>query len=308
MKSRLRLLSTSWTLVRETFSEWIGDKAPRLGAALAYYTLFSLAPLLIIAIALAGLVFGQEAVRGEVVHQVEGLVGTQGGQAIQAMIENASKPTSGFLATLASVALLIFGASGVFAQLQDALNTVWEVKPKEGRGIIGILKDRLLSFTMILVIGFLLLVSLLLSAFIAGVSNFIGEHWEGLAVLWQATNFLASFFISTLLFALIFKVLPDAKVHWGDVWVGALITSFLFSVGRLGIGLYLGHSSIASVYGAAGSVVVILIWAYYASQILLFGAEFTEVYARHHGSRVVPSENAEPISEAERNHQGLAKA
>lgn len=300
-------IKTIWSLLKETFTEWNTDKASRLAAALAYYTIFSLAPLLIIAIAIAGAVFGEEAARGEIVAQIQGLVGREGAQFIQTAIENASRPRAGSIASIISIAVLLFGASGLFAQLQDALNTIWEVQPKPGRGLIGIIRDRFLSFTMVLGVGFLLLVSLILSAVLAGVVNFLGDMLPGIGFLLQLANFVLSFAVTTLLFALIYKVLPDVKIAWGDVWIGAIITSLLFSFGRFLLGLYLGNSSFGSTYGAAGSVVIILVWVYYAAQILFFGAEFTQVYASRFGSRIVPDENAVRLTEQARAEQGMTR-
>lgn len=298
-------IKTIISLLRETFTEWNEDKASRLAAALAYYTVFSLAPMLIIAIAIAGAVFGEEAARGEIVTQIQGLVGRDGAKFIETAIEGASKPRAGTIASLISIAVLLFGASGLFAQLQDSLNTIWEVKPKPGRGVIGILRDRFLSFTMVLGVGFLLLVSLVLSAGLSGLVNFLGSLLPGIGALLQLANFVLSFAVTTLLFGLIYKVLPDVKIAWSDVWSGAIVTSLLFSIGRFALGLYLGNSSFGSTYGAAGSVVIILVWVYYAAQILFFGAEFTQVYARRYGSRIVPTKNAVPLTEKNRDEQGM---
>ncbi|NHC37264.1 YihY/virulence factor BrkB family protein [Scytonema millei] len=298
-------IKTIISLLRETFTEWNEDKASRLAAALAYYTVFSLAPMLIIAIAIAGAVFGEEAARGEIVTQIQGLVGRDGAKFIETAIEGASKPRAGTIASLISIAVLLFGASGLFAQLQDSLNTIWEVQPKPGRGVIGILRDRFLSFTMVLGVGFLLLVSLVLSAGLSGLVNFLGSLLPGIGALLQLANFVLSFAVTTLLFGLIYKVLPDVKIAWSDVWSGAIVTSLLFSIGRFALGLYLGNSSFGSTYGAAGSVVIILVWVYYAAQILFFGAEFTQVYARRYGSRIVPTKNAVPLTEKNRDEQGM---
>lgn len=298
-------MKTIWALLKETFAEWNNDKASRLAAALAYYTVFSLAPLLIIAIAIAGAVFGEEAARGEIVGQIQGLVGKEGAQFIETAIENASKPEAGSIASLVSVVVLLFGASGLFAQLQDALNTIWEVQPKPELGLWAIIRARFLSFTMVLGVGFLLLVSLILSAGVAGLVNFFGHLLPGVSFLLQLTNFVLSFAVTTILFGLIYKVLPDAKIAWSDVWIGAIITSLLFSIGRFLLGLYLGNSSFGSTYGAAGSVVIILAWVNYAAQILFFGAEFTQVYARKFGSQIVPAKNAVAVTPQARAEQGM---
>jgi len=298
-------IKTILALLKETFSEWNNDKASRLAAALAYYTVFSLAPLLIIAIAIAGAVFGEEAARGQIVAQIQGLVGRDGAQFIETAIENASQPKAGTIASVISIVVLLFGASGLFAQLQDALNTIWEVQPKPGRGLIGMIRDRFLSFTMVLGVGFLLLVSLILSAGLAALVNFLGNLIPGIGFLLETVNFILSFTITTLLFGLIYKTLPDVKIVWSDVWIGATITALLFSIGRFLLGMYLGNNSFGSTYGAAGSVVVILVWVYYAAQILFFGAEFTQVYARRFGSRIVPTKNAVPLTKEARAEQGM---
>ncbi|HEY9829314.1 MAG TPA: YihY/virulence factor BrkB family protein [Stenomitos sp.] len=295
-------------LLKETFQEWQEDKASRLAAALAYYTAFSIAPLIIIAIAIAAVVFGEEAARGGIDDQLRGLLGQQGAAAVQDMIKNSNKPAEGTMATLISVVLLLFGASGVFGQLQDSLNTIWEVAPKPGRGIMGFIKDRFLSFSMVLGIGFLLLVSLILSAVLAGLNNVLGGMMPGLSFLWGILNFLISFGVITLLFALIYRVLPDAKIAWGDVWFGAIITALLFTIGKTLIGLYLGNSSVGSTYGAAGSFVVLLLWVNYSAQILFFGAEFTQVYANKYGSRIVPTKNAVRLTEEDRVKQGIPRS
>ncbi|MBD2005350.1 MULTISPECIES: YihY/virulence factor BrkB family protein [Cyanophyceae] len=293
-------------LLKETFTEWQEDKASRLAAALAYYTVFSLAPLVIIAIAIAALVFGQEAAQGGIEEQLRGLLGSQGAEAVEEMIANSRKAEQGTIATLISVGLLMFGASGVFGQLQDSLNTIWEVAPKPGRGIIGFIKDRFLSFSMVLGIGFLLLVSLILSAGLSAVGNYFGHLMPGLPFL-QVLNFLLSFGVVTVLFAFIFRILPDAKIAWGDVWIGAAITSLLFTIGKYLLGLYLGNGSVGSTYGAAGSFVVLLLWVNYSAQILFFGAEFTQVYANKYGSRILPAKNAVPLTEEARAQQGIPR-
>lgn len=287
------------TLLKDTVTEWQADKVPLLAAALAYYTVFSLAPLLIIVIAIAGFVFGPEAARNQLDEQIQGLVGPQGADAIQTMIQSAYRPSSGIVATVVSLVTLLLGASGVFAQLQDALNTIWEVPPPKD-GVKGMVKARASSFAMILVIGFLLLVSLVVSAALAGIGNFFGDLIPGLAFVWQVVNFVISFAVVTLLFGLIYRVLPDVRVPWSDVWHGAIVTSLLFTVGKWLLGLYIGNSGVASPYGAAGSFVVVLVWVYYSAQILLFGAEFTQVYSKHYGSKWrTASHNSPPEAQTE---------
>ncbi|BAY90132.1 MULTISPECIES: YihY/virulence factor BrkB family protein [unclassified Tolypothrix] len=292
-------------LFQETFKEWSEDKASRLAAALAYYTIFSIAPLLIIVIAVVGAVFGEEAARGEIFRQIQGLVGTQGAKFIETAIQNANQPTTGTIASLISILVLLLGATGLFTELQDALNTIWEVKPKPGRGVNTMVRQRVLSFTMVLGIGFLLLVSLVISAGLSAIVAFFSNLVPGVDFLWQIVNFLLGFAITTVLFGLIFKVLPDVKITWGDVLIGASITSLLFSIGRFLLGQYLGNGSFGSTYGAAGSLVVILAWIYYAAQILFFGAEFTQVYARRYGSGITPTKHAVPLNHESSTNPGI---
>jgi membrane protein len=285
-------------LFKQTASEWMEDDAPSLGAALAYYTVFSLAPLMTIAIAIAGFFFGKEAAQGQIFDELRVLLGEEGGKAVQEMVQSANaQPTAGVIATIISVVVLLFGASGVFGQLQASLNTIWGVKPKPGRGVLGMIKDRLLSFGFTLVVGFLLLVSLLLTAGIALVANWVGGLMPGSETIAQILNIVLSLAMITLLFATIFKFLPDAKIAWRDVWIGAFLTALLFTIGKFALGLYLGKSGVASSYGAAGSLIVLLLWVYYSSQILFFGAEFTQVYANRFGSRVAPADNAVPVQQ-----------
>lgn len=280
-------------MLKEAFKEWQDDKVSLLAAALAYYTVFSITPLLVIAIAIAGAVFGQDAARGEILNQINQLVGAQGAQAIEIALANADQPRISGIASIISVIVLLVGASGVFAQLQEALNTVWDVKAKPNGGIGEFIRKRLLSFGMVLVIGFLLLVSLVLSAMLSGIGKLQIELLPGFTSLWQVLNFALSFGFISLLFALIYYYLPDVKIRWRDVWIGAIITALLFTVGKFAIGLYLGRGSLGSTYGAAGSLIVFLAWVFYSAQILLFGAEFTQVYARKHGRAIRPNSHAE---------------
>ena len=295
-----------WQLLRDAFRDWSEDKAPRLGAALAYYTVFSLAPLLVLVIGIAGLVFGDEAVRGEVQSQMRGLLGANGARAIEDMIAGARRPESGTAASLVGMVLLLVGASGVFGQLQDALNTVWEVEPKSGRGIWGIVKDRFLSVTMVLGTGFLLLVSLVLSATISAASHRLGLP-NGFTIAAHLLDAVLSFSVVTVLFALIFKLLPDAVIAWRDVWLGAAMTALLFVVGKTALGLYLGYADVGSTYGAAGSLIVVLVWVYYASQIFLFGAELTQVYANRYGSRMMAREDVRRARESAPSQRAAAE-
>src|SRR5205823_6143695 len=243
----------------------------------------------IIAVAVASLIYRREAATGQIVAQIQRTVGPQAAQAIQEMVRHSSKPSSGIIGSIIGVATLLLGAGGVFGQLQDALNTVWEVEPRPGRGLMAMLKERFLSYSMILGVGFLLLVSLLLSAGLEALAKYMGHALPWLPAVGPVLDVLLSVVVFTLLFAMIYKVLPDAEVEWRDVWIGALMTAALFAIGKLLIGFYLGRSTVASAYGAAGSLVVLLLWIYYSAQILLFGAEFTKVYAVMHGSRILPA-------------------
>jgi membrane protein len=264
-----------------------------MAGAVAYYTIFSLTPLLIVAIGVAGLVFGEKAAQGAIVGEIQGLVGKDSAKAIQIMIQAAHKPTTGAVASVIAIIVLLVGASGVFAELQDALNTIWEVKPNPKSGVWEFIKGRLLSFGMVLGVGFLLLVSLLLSAALTGVTKFLGGLLPLPAVLLHSLDFVISFAVITALFAMMFKVLPDVSIAWSDVLVGAAMTSLLFTIGKFLIGLYVGKSLSASAYGAAGSLVIVVAWFYYSALILYFGAEFTRVCANRYGSHVVPNPGAE---------------
>jgi membrane protein len=280
-----------WAVVKDAASQWWNDKAPRLGAALAYYTVFSLAPLLVIAIAVAGLVFGQEAAEGQVSAQMEKLVGPQGGKAIEAMVQSASKPANGITGTVLGIIMLLVGATALFGQLQDALDTIWDVKPKSGRGFWGFIKDRFLSFTMVMGVAFLLLVSLVVSAALTALASLFGDFQSSIIGLIITT--VVDLVVVTVLFAMIYRFLPDAKIAWKDVWFGAVMTAILFAIGKQAIGIYLGSSGVASGFGAAGSLAVLLVWLYYSAQIFLYGAELTRSYAILLGSGFVPKENAE---------------
>src|SRR5437762_3229835 len=269
-------------LLRETAAAWTGDYAPSMGAALSYYTLFSIAPLLLIVIAVAGLVFGAEAARGEIVGQLAGLIGADGAKAVESVLQAADRPAQGILAAIVGVFTLLLGAATVFGELQNALDRIWRAPARaSSKGWWTLLRTRLLSFGMILGIAFLLTVSLVLSAAIAA----LGKWWGPAAIVLHALETTLSFGLTTVLFALIYKFIPRVHVGWHDVWVGAAVTAVLFAVGKLLIGLYLGKSSVASPFGAAGSLVVLMLWVYYSAQIFLFGAEFTWVYARERGSR-----------------------
>lgn len=287
-----KILPEAWSIIKETFKNWQDDRAAGWAAALAYYTVFSLAPLLIVAIAIAGLVFGSSSAQNHLIHQMTGLIGHEGAQAVQLLLTSASKPSSNIIAMVFGVGVLILGATQVFVQLQDTLNLIWHVKLKPDKPISGIVRIRFLSFQMVLGIGFLLLVSLVISALLAGLGKYLNNLVPGLHIVMEILNVIVSFGFITLLFAALFKFLPDIIIAWKDVWVGAAITSLLFSLGKYLIGLYLGQASFGSSYGAAGSLVILLLWVNYSSQILFFGAEFTKVYASKYGTLVAPDKNA----------------
>ncbi|MDQ2817080.1 MAG: YihY/virulence factor BrkB family protein [Candidatus Eremiobacteraeota bacterium] len=272
-------------LFKGAFAGFSQDKATRMAAALSYYTIFSIAPLLIIFIAIAGHFLGHGNVKHQIIDQLRGSIGPAGAQAIKSMIEAAYKPKQGLVASSISFLIFLLAASGVFGQLQDSLNTVWHVEQKTGGKVMELIRARFASLAMVLGIGFLLLVTLVISAAASAVGHLITGVVPWLAVVIKLVDFVISFLVIAILFALIFKVLPETHIRWKDVWIGAGVTSLLFALGVFLIGLYLGHSAVGSTYGAAGSLVVILLWIYYAAQILLFGAEFTKVYAENHGSR-----------------------
>lgn len=275
-----------WVLLKQVFNAWLDDDVPSMGAALAYYTLFSLAPLLLIVISVAGLVFGQEAARGEIALQLRALMGEPGANAVQALLASVGEPSESSWATLLGVVLLLIGATTVFGELQSALDRIWRVPATAPvSGWLHLLRARLLSFGMILVIGFLLMVSLVLSAALATMERLWSPLFGGWIAIASVSNAAAGFALVTAMFALIYKVMPRARVLWRDVWTGALFTALLFSLGKALIGVYIGRSGIVSGFGAAGSLVVVLLWVYYSAQIFLIGAEFTWVYANLFGSR-----------------------
>jgi membrane protein len=282
-----------YRLLKATYEEWSKYKVPRMGAALAYYTIFSLAPLLVIAISVAGIAFGDQAVQGEIVGQIQGLIGAGAARAIQTMIQSAHKPGNQAFAGIIGLVVLFFGASGVFNEMQDNLNEIWGVDTTAKTGIWNLVKTRFLSFGMVLGIGFLLLVSLLLSAFLAGVAKYVSGFLPVPAAVLHLGDMLFSIVFITVLFAMIFKILPDVQIPWSDVWVGSFMTAILFTIGKFLIGFYIGKSVTASAYGAAGSLVVIVAWIYYCTQLLYFGAEFTKVYATSCGSQAVFPEHPE---------------
>ena len=278
--------ATWWGLIKASLSAWINDYAPSMGAALSYYTVFSLAPLLVIVVSLAGLVFGTDAVRGEVFGQIAGLMGPEAAKGIQDMLASISKPSTGIVGAIVGVVVLLIGATTVFGELQDALDRIWRAPVRvKSSGLWTLVRTRLLSFGMILGVAFLLLVSLVASAAVAALGKWWGGWFAGWELVAQIVNVVVGFGLTTAVFALIYKVMPRVKVGWGDVWVGAAVTALLFTIGRFLIGLYIGKTGVASGFGAAGSVAVVFVWVYYSAQIFLVGAEFTWVYAQRMGSR-----------------------
>ena len=280
-------------LFKTTFWEWWNDNTFRLAASLAFYTIFSLAPILLIAVSIASLVFSQESATEQVVREVQTLVGEEGAKAVRQVLRSVGRIEGTPMAIVTGLITLIMGSTAVFAELQSALNQIWDVRSNpQGNAVKGFIRDRMRSFSIVLVVGFLLLVSLVINAALAGVQTYLADWMPGIPRLWQTLNFITSLAVITLLFALIYKYLPDVRITWRDVTVGAFVTSMFFSAGKQLIGLYLGHMALGSTYGAAGSFVVLLIWVYYSALISFFGAEFTQVYARRYGSKIRPQAHA----------------
>lgn len=287
-------------LFKDAAKDFMDDSAPRLGASVAFYTIFSLSPLFIIVIGMLTLWLREaDAARDTIVNQMAGVIGEKAAESLRTAVTRPDAESKSIWATAIAFITLVIGSTGIFMELQNALNRIWEVKAKAGQGIWGFIRNRLLSFAMVLVIGFLLLVSLILTAGISGVSKHFQGMMGGMEVVWQAINFALSFGVITLLFAFTFKYLPDVRMQWRYVWIGALFTSLLFAVGKMGLGWYLGRSTTSSIFGAAGSLVLLLLWVYYSSQILFFGAELTQVYTRMVGAKVTPSKHAEWLEEHE---------
>jgi len=284
----------AFVLLRQTFQEWLQDKAPQLGAALAYYTVFSLAPLILLLLAIVGAIFRHDpaGASNKITQQMSYFLDPSALQVVQSIAQSASQPGKSTIATIIGIALALFGASGVFGQLQDALNTIWGVKAKPGLGIWGFLRNRFLSFAMVAGICFLLLVSLAMEALLKGFSHYVQSVLPGGTVVALTVYLIFDFGVVVLLFAMIFKFLPDVKIQWRDVWIGAVMTAILFGVGKWLLGLYLGSGAAGSAYGAASSLITLLLWVYYSSQILLFGAELTQVYAARAGREFEPDEYA----------------
>ena len=285
-QSRVSLLGTLTALLRQAGSAWLADNAPRLGAALAFYTLFSLAPVLIVAVSVAGFVFGEKAAQGEIVRQFQGLMGAQGATAIETIIQSTNRPALGMFATTLGLLAILVGASGAFNELQDALNTIWKVD-SGGKSFWAVTsRQRFFSLGLVLATGFLLLTSLVVTASLAATERFVSNLLPMSVILLESINFVFSFGMIAILFMLIFKFIPDTAITWRDVQMGAAVTSLLFTVGKVVIGIYLGHSALTSAYGAAASLVIFLVWIFYSAQILLFGAELTHAYALNYGSRI----------------------
>lgn len=274
-----------WRLAKIAGAGWLNDYAPSMGAALAFYTMFSLAPLLLIVVSVAGLAFGAEAARGEVFEQLRGLMGHDAALAVQTLLEGAAQPRRGIAATVVGVVVLLIGATTVFVELQDDLDRIWRAPKRTGSGIVALLRSRLLSFGLILGFGFLLMVSLLFNAALTAFGKWWMPFFGGWEILARAVNVLVSFGLTAAVFAMIYKFMPRVRIAWRDVWVGALVTALLFTLGKFLIGLYIGQTGVASVFGAAASLAVVLLWVYYSAQIFLLGAEFTWAYAHEFGSR-----------------------
>ncbi len=272
-------IRTATSLLKQTASNWSDHHAPRLGASVAFYTLLSFAPLLLLTIAVISLVFDRQSAQNGLVDQARQMIGERGADTVKSLLATAQKPSSGLVASIIAFVTLLFGASGVFSELRDALNTIWEATPKNESGLMGMVKQRLFSFGMVLSVGFLLLISLLLSAGLAFIGKYFGQLVPLPPIVLQVSNVMVSFVVVTLLFALMFKFVPARDISWRDVWVGALGTALLFTIGKLLLGIYLGKASVGSSYGAAGSIVAIVVWVYYSAQIFFFGAEFTRVHA-----------------------------
>lgn len=297
-----------WELLKVSVSAWTSDKAPSRGAALSYYTIFAMPPLFMIAIFMASLVFDPSSVRTQIFSEVGGLIGKRSAQAIETAMTAQYETNKGMLATSIAVVTLIVTATGLFIELQDALNSIWGVEPKPGHGLMVFVRMRLLSFAMVVGIGFLLLVSLLVSTALAAVSKYLNLLMPGIGIVSVIISGAVSFAVITVLFAMIFKVLPDVKIAWRDVWVGAVVTSLLFTAGKFLLGWYLGRSTTITAYGAAGSVVLVLLWVYYSAQIMFFGAEITKVYANRFGVHLRPASYARWASPPEMGKQTVASA
>lgn len=286
-------LKAAWELLKLTFAEWMNDNTFELSAALAFYTIFSIAPVLLIAVGVASFFLAPDTATNQIVGEMGKMIGTQGANAIRQVIESSRGFGKGLWAVSVGIVTLILGATAVFGELQSALNQIWDVKARPNRGVImSFIVDRLRSFSIAVSVGFLLLVSLVVSAVISGLQSYMNNWLPGIPWFWQTANVISSFFVIAILFAMIYKFLPDVVISWKDVWIGAAVTALLFTGGKYLIGIYLGHTATASAFGAAGSLVVLLFWVYYSALIVFLGAEFTHVYARRYGSGICPKEHA----------------
>ena len=294
---RSSFIANSFSLLKQTVSEWLEDQVPQLGAALAYYTVFSLAPLVLLLLAIVGFIFHNDPAGAwrKMTEQMSYFLDKGAMDVVANIAQTASHPSKGMSATIIGILLALFGASGVFGQLQNALNTIWGVKAKPGAGIVGFIRSRFLSFAMVAGVCFLLLVSLVFESLLKGFSHYIQAIFPGGIVIALVVYSIFDLAVVVLLFALIFKFLPDVKIQWRDVWIGALMTAVFFAIGKWALGLYLGSGAAASAYGAASSLITLLVWIYYSSQILLFGAEFTQVFAARAGRALVPAKYAVPV-------------
>jgi membrane protein len=279
------MLSETWQLLKVAFAGWWNDRAMSLGASIAFFTVFSLAPMLLAAIAVAGLAFGREAAQGAIVAELGGMIGTNEASALEAMIASASNVGSGIIGMTIGIFTFLLLVTGAVVELQDNLNIIWKAKPPASYGVMSFVRTRLISLALVLGIGFLLLVSLVIDTGVTAVGSYLEANFSGATIILRFLNSLVAFAVATLLFAMIFKLLPSVDLQWSDVWTGSLVTALLFTLGKFLIGYYLGKSNVASSYGAAASIITILLWIYYSSLILLFGAEFTKAYAENRGSR-----------------------
>ena len=296
---------TNWEITKETFRDFVNDKPLDYAAIIGFYTIFSLPAVLIITIRIAGAAFGEEAVRGQLVNQIGGIVGRNSAEQLQSIIENASQSESSTIGTIVGVATMIFTATTVFVALQDSINAMWQVRAKPEKGWWKLVIDRVLSLALVVSLGFVLLVSLSVDIVMGVIYDFMRQQLTGIAVYFvTAANVVISILVGVLIFATIFKVLPDAKIKWRNVWVGAFVTTFLFVIGKFILNIYFQHDPLADTYGAAGSLVLILVWVYYASIIFLFGAEFTQVYSRVHEHGVEPQDNAVKVEKKEIETEG----
>lgn len=295
---------SAFDIIKETFQDWTQDKASRLGAALAYYAIFSIGPMLVVTIAIAGKIFGEAAAEGQITGTLSRVFEEETATFVQELVRSANRPAEGTIATIVGAGTLLLSAMGIFGQLKDALNTIWEVEPVPGGGIMAALTKNFLSFGMLLGVGFLLVVSQVLNALLSTLGPFLSDTLPGGALLWNAVNYAVTLALISLMFAMIFKFVPDIRVGWKEVLLGGALTALLFLLGQIALGIYLSFGNVGSAFGAAASLVVVLVWIYYSAQILFLGAEFTQVYANHYGSGMAPGPHARFVTEEARAQQG----